>query len=78
LFPDEEQAMRCPFCADELDEHALVCRSCHRDTAVPAHLQSRRGELVRKRDALRAELDCARAELDRYRARGFVRSRPAH
>jgi hypothetical protein len=65
--------MRCPFCAAELDETALVCRSCQRDTAVPAHLRGEHDELVRKRDALRADLERARAELARWRTRRFAR-----
>lgn len=61
--------MRCPFCAEALDEGVLVCRICSRDTAIPQHLQNERDELLRKRDVLRADLDRARAELARYRAR---------
>jgi hypothetical protein len=61
--------MRCPFCGDALDERALVCRTCNRDTAIPGHLQNERDGLLRQRDALRADLDRVRAELARYRAR---------
>ena len=55
--------MRCPFCAQEKDEHALVCPTCNRDTAVPQSLRAEHEELLRKRDTLRAELSQARDRL---------------
>ncbi len=61
--------MRCPFCIEECDDAALVCRACGRDLAVPEHVQNEYDELVRKRDALRLELERARAELERHRGR---------
>ena len=32
--------MRCPFCAAEKDDNALVCQTCNRDTAVPHSLRA--------------------------------------
>jgi hypothetical protein len=61
--------MRCPFCADEKDELALVCASCGRDTAIPEALIAERTELLQKRDALRAELSEANARLAARRGR---------
>jgi hypothetical protein len=55
--------MRCPFCAAEKDENALVCPTCNRDTAVPQSLRAEHEELLRKRDSLRAELAQAKAKL---------------
>jgi hypothetical protein len=55
--------MRCPFCAAEKDDSALVCPTCHRDTAVPQSLRAEHEELLRKRDSLRTELAQARDRL---------------
>jgi hypothetical protein len=55
--------MRCPFCAAEKDDNALVCQICHRDTAVPQSLRAEHEELLLKRDSLRAELAQARDKL---------------
>lgn len=55
--------MRCPFCAEEKQEDALVCPTCNRDTAVPASLQQEYEELLSKRDSLRADLAQARDRL---------------
>jgi hypothetical protein len=55
--------MRCPFCAVEKDDNALVCQTCNRDTAVPHSLRAEHEELLRKRDSLRAELAQARDKL---------------
>jgi hypothetical protein len=55
--------MRCPFCAAEKDDNALVCQGCNRDTAVPQSLRAEHGELLLKRDSLRAELAQAKDKL---------------
>ena len=55
--------MRCPFCTAEKDDNALVCQTCHRDTAVPQSLRTEHEELLRKRDSLRAELAQAKSKL---------------
>ena len=55
--------MRCPFCAAEKDDNALVCATCHRDTAVPFSLRTEHEELLKKRDSLRAELAQAKDKL---------------
>lgn len=55
--------MRCPFCAAEKDENALVCPTCNRDTAVPQRLRAEHEELLAKRETLRAELAQARDKL---------------
>lgn len=55
--------MRCPFCATEKDDNALVCQACHRDTAVPQSLRAEHEELLRKRDSLRTELTQAKDKL---------------
>ncbi len=55
--------MRCPFCAAEKDDNALVCQTCNRDTAVPQSLRAEHEELLRKRDSMRAELAEAKGKL---------------
>ena len=55
--------MRCPFCAAEKDDNALVCRTCNRDTAVPQSLRAEHEELLLRRDSLRAELAHAKDRL---------------
>ena len=68
--------MQCPFCHKEKDEHAPVCGSCGRDTAVPQALLDERAELIDMRDKLRAELEQAQARLS-TRRRWLSRSRRA-
>jgi hypothetical protein len=55
--------LRCPFCAGEADDEALVCPICNRDIAVPASLRAEHEQLLRKRDRLRLELAEAKAQL---------------
>ena len=55
--------LACPFCSEEIPERAAVCRTCHRDIAIPAPLEAEHLELSLKRDALRAELGDAKARL---------------
>ena len=61
--------MKCPYCQSENLEGALICASCGRDVAVPATLIAERDDLLRKRDALRAELRQAREEMETIRLR---------
>lgn len=56
--------MKCPYCQSGILDGALICASCGRDIAVPATLVAERDDLLRKRDALRAELRRARDEMD--------------
>ncbi len=56
--------MKCPYCQSENLEGALICASCARDVAVPATLIAERDDLLRKRDALRADLRQAREEME--------------
>jgi hypothetical protein len=61
--------MVCPYCQSEYLEGGLVCTACSRDIAIPATLIAERDDLLKKRDALRAELRRARSELESLRAR---------
>jgi hypothetical protein len=56
-------AARCPFCAGDANEEALVCPTCNRDIAAPASLRAEHEQLLRKRDWLRLELAEAKAQL---------------
>jgi DNA-directed RNA polymerase subunit RPC12/RpoP len=56
--------VKCPYCQSENLEGALICASCGRDVAVPATLIAERDDLLRKRDALRADLRQAREEME--------------
>jgi len=62
----------CPFCAQENGEQVLVCRTCHRDIAIPLSLKAEHRDLLLKRQQLRDALDRARASLGTGRRRfGF-------
>lgn len=57
--------MRCPLCAGDNDDSALVCRGCGRDIAVPPELLAERDLLRAKRDELERELSGLQARLGR-------------
>jgi hypothetical protein len=57
----------CPFCAQQIDKQAPVCRTCHRDIAIPPSLKAEHLELSLKRDVLRAELDDIKTRLGTVR-----------
>jgi hypothetical protein len=65
--------MPCPFCAQENAEEVVVCRTCHRDIAIPALLKAEHRELSIKRELLRAELGKAKARLASRRRRFGLR-----
>jgi hypothetical protein len=54
----------CPFCVEENNPDAVVCRVCHRDIVIPSQLRAEHQELSRKREQLRLELDRAKAMLE--------------
>jgi hypothetical protein len=54
----------CPFCIEENNPDAAVCRVCHRDIVIPPPLRAEHEELSRKREQLRLELDRAKAGLE--------------
>ena len=59
----------CPFCAELNDKQVLVCRTCHRDIAIPPSLKAEHLELSLKCGVLRTELDDVRTRLDAGRRR---------
>lgn len=68
--------LECPFCAQPNAAHAIACNSCCRDITIPESLVAERDDLIRKRDAVKAELVRAKAELDSLK-RWLGRSSPA-
>ncbi len=62
----DEAPVACPYCLAAKNPQAPVCPSCNRDTLAPASLLQERDELLRHRDAMRAEID---AKLKRLSAR---------
>lgn len=67
-------SVRCPFCAQENPEQALVCGSCARDVKVPSSLIVERDDLIQKRDKLRDELSRAKAQVAAFKQRRTGRS----
>jgi hypothetical protein len=48
--------MRCPFCAEEVHNDALVCRHCGNELAIPESLIDENSHLKERVAALRREL----------------------
>jgi hypothetical protein len=49
--------MRCPLCAEENQEDALMCRACRNDLRVPEALLTENRELKQQIVELRTELE---------------------
>ena len=59
--------MRCPLCAEENKEDALVCRACRNDMRVPEALMTENRELKQQISELRIELEELQARQPRRR-----------
>jgi hypothetical protein len=56
-------AAHCPFCGEEHQPDALVCKACRRDVAIPVALLTERDNVLRRKDELQAAVDQLAARL---------------
>lgn len=57
--------MECPFCLEDFNDEALVCKDCGRDLRLAPPLIAENAALVARIEKLQTEVDRARADVDR-------------
>jgi len=60
--------MECPFCLEDFNEEALVCKDCGRDLRLVRPLINENLTLVALIEELQIQIDRARAAIDRATA----------
>jgi hypothetical protein len=56
----------CPFCAEEINDSATVCKHCHRDLVVQKHLLDKNRELLEENKDLKQQLASLKSKLAFY------------
>src|SRR5262249_58484148 len=57
--------MECPFCAEDFNEEALVCKNCGRDLRLVRPLIDENVKLIAQIEDLQLQVDKARAAIER-------------
>lgn len=62
-----EDGVSCPFCAERLQRHAIVCRHCHRDLTIPMPIMLAQREQLKIIEQLQEDLKKLHLEVARIR-----------
>jgi hypothetical protein len=68
--------VRCPYCAEEVKDEAIVCKHCGHDLALPKPLIERNAELSRQVGELTGKVTVLERRLARYEQDGAMRPPP--